>query len=298
MKQMSIRKEVQISGKGIHSGRDCTVKFIPAEPNSGICFIRTDIPGSPEILASWKNVCHTDRATSLGTGNIKVKTVEHVLSALNGLGVTNLRIELNNEELPILDGSSKIYCEVLHSSGMIEQNKLVKKYFIQNEYAFSSTEKNSIIKISPAEQLQITYHLNYFDTIKQSYTYVFSSETYASQVAPARTFSLISDLEYLFEKGLIGGINEAAGFVVVDDFSKIHTFEKRFSLNMNAFLHSEGALTVASKEKLRFSDEMVRHKILDIIGDLTLSENQIVGYIEANGTGHAENIGLIKKIFG
>lgn len=296
MKQRTITQEARISGTGIHTGCKSAVRFLPADANTGIRFVRTDLQNSPVISAELKNVCDTERATSLACKDAKVRTVEHLMSAMFGLGVSNLRVELDGEEIPILDGSSKIYCDLLTSCGLTEQSGELKRHIIQKELSFSGKKNGSLIKASPCDTFQISYHLNYADTIKQSYTYKFSPETYYSEIAPARTFSLLSELEYLLDKGLLSGIKAAEGFAVVDDNAKIDDFTKKFDVNMNEFLHTGDGLSIIGKEKLRFPDEMARHKILDIIGDFALSGHYIQGHIEAFGTGHAENIALLRKI--
>lgn len=298
MKQKTITNETCISGTGIHTGCKSTVRFLPAEANTGIHFVRTDLKNSPAVSAELKNVSNTDRATTLSPGGIKVRTVEHLMSALFGLGINNLRIELDGEEVPILDGSSKMYYEILSSCVRTEQDERVRELIVKQEYVFVNPHNNSTIKIMPCDQFRITYHLNYAEKIKQDLTYTFSPETYFSEIAPARSFSLLSELEYMLRKGLLSGIKEAEGFAVVDDPSKIKEFAAKFYVNMDTFLHSNGELTIISKEKFRFPDEMIRHKILDIIGDFTLSRCYIRGHIEAFGTGHSENIGLMKTIFG
>lgn len=298
MKQKTIAHETRISGTGIHTGSACSLTFLPSHANTGISFVRTDLKDSPSISADLMNVFDTDRATILASGNTKVRTVEHLLSAVFGLGISNLTIELDSEEVPISDGSSKVYCDILKSCGLKEQPEESKYRIIEKEFVFSDPSKNSLIRVTPCDNFQITYHLNYGDKIKQNYTYKFSTETYYSEIAPARTFSLLSELEYLLEKGLISGIKVAEGFAVVDDLSKMEGFATKFSVNMDTFLHSGDTFSIISKEKLRFPNEMVRHKILDIIGDLALSGYSIHGHIEAFGTGHSENIGLMKTIFG
>ncbi|MBL7961255.1 UDP-3-O-acyl-N-acetylglucosamine deacetylase [bacterium] len=298
MKQNTIQTEVFISGKGIHSGKAASVKFLPAEANSGIYFVRADLKGSPPIPALWNNICDTERAATLGIGEVKVRTVEHLLSAIFGLGIINLTIEIDNEEVPILDGSSKMYYELLVSSGVREQSEEVEFHSIQKEIVFRNQKNSSFIRITPANELHITYHLNYAEKFKQNFTYQFSRHTYHDQIAPARTFTLLSELEYLLDKGLITGISDAAGFAVVDDFSKINKLEKKIDMNLDSFIHSDGKATIISKEKLRFADEMVRHKILDIIGDFALSGSYVRGHVEAFGTGHSENIGLLRSVFG
>lgn len=298
MRQKTISKETLVSGTGIHTGCKSTLRFLPAEANTGICFVRTDLKNSPAVSAELRNVSNTDRATTLSSENVKIRTVEHLMSAVFGLGISNLRIEMDGDEIPILDGSSKVYCDLLTSCGLTEQPDELKRHIIQRELSFSGKKNGSLIKVSPCETFQITYHLNYADTIKQSYTYKFLTETYGSEIAPARTFSMLSELEYLLDKGLLSGIKESEGFAVVDETSKIDEFAAKFDVNMNDFLHTGDAFSIISKEGLRFPDEMARHKILDIIGDIALSGHYIQGHIEAFGTGHAENIGLMKMLFG
>lgn len=298
MKQQTIKTESHISGKGIHTGREATVRFVPAQPNSGIIFIRTDLKNAPEISARLENVVDTERATTLASENVRVRTVEHVLAAVFGLGISNLTIEIDAEELPIMDGSSKIYYETLLSSGLEEQSEESRRCVIQKEMSFSNSADTSWIRIKPCDEFQITYHLNYADWIKQYYTYTFSPATFFSEIAPARTFSLLSELEHLLKKGMLTGIKEAAGFALVDDKSKLISFRENFSVDLDKFHHFNGGLSIISKEKLRFPDEMARHKILDIIGDFALSGYYIKGHIEAFGTGHSENIGLMKILFG
>lgn len=298
MKQRTISHEACISGTGIHTGCKSTLRFLPAETNTGICFVRTDLKNSSAVLAELQNVTNTDRATTLSSENVKIRTVEHLMSAVFGLGINNLLIELDGEEIPILDGSSKVYCDLLKSCGLTEQSDEVKHHIIRKEFSLSGKKSGSLIRVSPNDALQITYHLNYEEKIKQSCTYKFITETYDSEIAPARTFSLLSELEYLLEKGLLNGIKEAEGFAVVDDTSKINEFAKKFDVNMNEFLHTGNELSIIAKERLRFPNEMARHKILDIIGDLALSGHYIQGHIEAFGTGHAENIGLMMMLFG
>jgi UDP-3-O-[3-hydroxymyristoyl] N-acetylglucosamine deacetylase/3-hydroxyacyl-[acyl-carrier-protein] dehydratase len=297
MNQRTITHESCISGIGIHTGCKSILRFIPAETNSGIIFVRTDLKNSPAVSAELINVSNTDRATTLSSDDVKIRTVEHLMSAIFGLGISNLRIELDGEEIPILDGSSKIYCDVLESCGFTEQSGEIKRHIIQKKLSFSGKKNGSLIKISPCDSFQITYYLNYADTIKQSYTYKFSPETYYPEIAPARTFSLLSELEYLLDKGLLNGIKESEGFAVVDDRSKINEFSAKFSVNMDDFLHTDGELSIISKEKLRFPDELARHKILDVIGDFALCGMDLWGHIEAFGTGHFENHELIKRIF-
>ncbi len=297
MKQQTIQNEIRISGKGIHTGKPSTVRFVPAETEAGICFVRTDVRHSPPILATWRNVVDTTRATTLGFERIKVRTVEHLLSAVYGAGITNLRIEIDGEEVPILDGSALEFCQQLTEAGIVEQSGEIQTFTVKSDVIVDHPTKASKIRITPSNDFVITYHLNYSDAIKQDLSYTFSSKTYSRDIAPARTFSMISELESMLDQGLLRGIPDAPGFAVIDNESKIEHLQRKTGTDLNPFLSQSNGLSVLSREPLRFSDEMVRHKILDILGDLALSGHYIQGHFEAFGSGHSENVALLRKLF-
>jgi UDP-3-O-[3-hydroxymyristoyl] N-acetylglucosamine deacetylase/3-hydroxyacyl-[acyl-carrier-protein] dehydratase len=294
MKQKTIKTEFSITGKGIHTGKPAVVRFLP-KANEGIYFVRMDKLNSPHIPAHWKNVSDTNRATTLGVGAVKVRTVEHLLSALYGSGISNLRIEIEGEEVPILDGSALEYFQLFDHTGIVELSADIRTLVVQNELSVTDLNKNSTISITPANNFTITYHLNY-DKIEQSFSYVFSLESYSRDIAPARTFSMLSELEFMLDQGIIRGIKDAPGFAVIDNDSKIEHLQKKIGTDLLPFTHKNDNLPILSKERLRFPDEMVRHKILDIIGDFALSGCYIQGHVEAHGTGHSENIALLSKI--
>ena len=295
MKQKTIKTEISVSGKGIHAGKPAVVRFLPAGMNEGINFARMDIHNSRLISGNWKNVVDTVRATTLGIGEVKIRTVEHLLSAVYGTGITNLRIEIDGEEVPILDGSAMEYFRLFTHTGIVEQSNEARTLALQQEFSVTDSVKNSKIKITPANSFTITYHLNY-KGIEQRLSYTFSSETYSHDIAPARTFSMLSELEFMLDQGLIRGIQDAPGFAVIDNDSKIEHLQKKIGTDLLPFTHKNDKLPILSKERLRFPDEMVRHKILDIIGDFALSGCYIQGHVEAHGTGHSENIALLSKI--
>ncbi len=297
-RQKTIGRAASVSGIGLHSGMPVTVKFLPQEENSGIYFLRTDLPNSFPVPADWRNVCDTRRATSVSAGGVKVRTVEHLLAAAFGLGITNLRVELNAEELPVLDGSGEVYYEILSNCRILEQSEPYPIYKVKQKYEYHDSEKISYITISPCDKFKITYRIHFHDTLQQIHTYEFSYEDFQREIAGARTFCLLSEMDGLLKAGLVSGINRNAGFIVMDDASKLDSLSDLMDLNVREHIYRQADGTVISAEKPRFENEMARHKILDLIGDFALSEKFILGHVEAYRTGHADNIALLKTVFG
>jgi UDP-3-O-[3-hydroxymyristoyl] N-acetylglucosamine deacetylase/3-hydroxyacyl-[acyl-carrier-protein] dehydratase len=221
MRQRTLSKPANLSGSGLHTGKPVQVAFLPAKANHGITFVRTDRPTSLPIPAVWRNVISTQRATVLGVQDVNVRTAEHVMAAVFGSGISNLRIELNAEELPILDGSSRIYSEVLSAGHIIEQAEERPSYRIEEEYTYGDPQKKSLIKISPYDAFRITYRLNFNEKIRQVHDYTFSPESFQNEIAGARTFCLLSEMDAMRKAGLVSGIDPNAGFVVIDDAAKI-----------------------------------------------------------------------------
>jgi UDP-3-O-[3-hydroxymyristoyl] N-acetylglucosamine deacetylase/3-hydroxyacyl-[acyl-carrier-protein] dehydratase len=298
MRQRSLSKPAAISGFGLHTNKPVHVDILPAEENTGINFFRTDRTNTLPIPADWKNVCSTQRATSLSAHDHNVRTVEHLLAAIFGSGISNLHIELDAEELPGLDGSSRMYSEVLDAGGVMDQFEERPVFEIGRKYEFGDLQKKSFIRISPYDGFRVTYSLNFDERIRQSYDYEFSHESFRNEISGARTFCLLSEVEPMMKTGLISGINPNVGFVVIDDAAKLDSLTEIMKMDARPYVHHLSDVSVASIEKPRFENEMARHKILDILGDFALSGKYILGHIEAYGTGHTENIALLKAIFG
>lgn len=270
--QKTIKKETVYKGVGLHTGNTSTIKFIPAPANHGVCFIRKDLPGEPKIPAVIDYVTGVVRGTTLSVDGVSVHTVEHICSALLGLGIDNLIIEVDANEPPVADGSALPFAEALLKSGLVEQSE-PKKILVLSEpviYRFNETS----IQIEPAEGFSIHCQLTYDHPMlsKQEATFQITPETYLKEIAPARTFCFDYEVEALKRKGLArGGSLDNAVVVGVD---RIHNKEK----------------------SLRFPDEFVRHKILDFMGDLFLLGRTLQGKVSAVKVGHGHNINFVKEL--
>lgn len=273
LKQKTIKQECAISGVGLHTGASSTVKFKPAPANSGITFIRVDLPGAPIIKVNADNVSAEAgmlRCTSVGKGDHVIRTVEHLMSALCGLEITNLTIEINAQELPGLDGSGIDYYNAFKNAGILEQDVEAQIYQIKEPIG---VELNGCsIFVVPASDFRISYTLSYNHPLLKSQFVDFRicSETYEKEIGPARTFCLEKEAQELQSKGLGLGANFQNTLVVGD----------------NGVINN----------KIRYPDEFARHKVLDFIGDLYLLGLPIRGHVYAIRSGHTLNIQLLKKI--
>lgn len=270
MKQRSILREVSIKGKSLHTGEEVQLTLKPGAENTGIIFKRVDLFGKPEIRPLADNVDDLVRSTTVAEGHAKVHTVEHVLSALNGCGVDNVIIEMDASEPPILDGSAKHFVNLVQEAEPVEQ-EAERKYF-RLEEPISVTRGGSSLIALPYDGFQITCTSADDRGIHtQHLSLDIEPETYIAQIAPARTFTIYEDIEELLKLGKIKGGSLDSAIVIKGD-------------------------KIVSKEPLRFSDEFVRHKMLDIIGDIVLAGMPIKAHIVAVRPGHALNAELSKAL--
>lgn len=270
MKQRTILREVSISGKGLHTGDKVTLIFKPAPVDQGIVFVRTDIYGRPELKPEVSMVSDLVRSTTITSGHAKIHTIEHVLSALMGMGIDNIRVELDSNEPPILDGSAKFFVNLLQEAEPVEQDK--DRSYFQLKEPVSVTEGNRSLIALPYDGLKITCTSADDRGIHTQHLSIdIDPETYIAQIAPARTFTIYEDIEELLKLGKIQGGSLDSAIVIKGD-------------------------KIISKEPLRFKDEFVRHKILDIIGDISLLGMPLKAHIIAVRPGHALNAELTKKL--
>ena len=266
--QTTVASAVSYTGIGLHSGRDVTITLRPAPVDSGIVFVRTDLPGQPSVAATADNVTATMRATTLESGSAKVFTVEHLLAALYAGGIDNCFIDISAVEPPVADGSSLPFMDLLEQAGTVCLESLRSETVIHE--ALAVRQDNKFITILPYDGLRITFtSVNSHPQIGVQFgDYEITAETFSREIAPARTIGFMYEVQALQAQGLaLGGSLDNA--VVYDD---------------------EKALNV-----LRFPDELVRHKILDIVGDLFLA-GRVRGHVIAVQSSHALNTGLAKKI--
>ncbi len=271
--QKTIAGEASISGVGLHTGQETTVTFKPAPVDTGIRFVRGDLEGKPEIEVKAENAVLEESLylTALGqNGELQVLTVEHVLAAVSGLGIDNLFIELNSSEPPIADGSAKPFVDAMRKAGIVTLDK--PKTFIEVKEPIWLFENGLELALIPSPRLEVTYKIDYDHPAVgiRSASFLITEDTFAEKIAPARTFCFLKDVDKLRQEGKIKG----------------GSLENAIVIGENDFLN----------EELRFSDEIVRHKILDVIGDLSLLGSPIKGHIIAVRSGHAFNIRFVQKV--
>jgi len=272
-KQKTLKNEVSFSGIGIHTGVQVFMRFVPAKVSTGIVFKRIDLPGQPIIPATVEYVTDTDRSTTIGLADIRVHTVEHVLAAIRAFEIDNLCIEVSNIEPPIGNGSSDVFVEMIEKGEVVEQELEVPIVKLQNPVYYSDGEIHLVA--IPFDGYRISYTLNYPETniLKAQYHSVLVNQAnFKQEIAPCRTFSLYREVSWLMDKGLIKGGSLDNAVIIKDD-------------------------VVFSKNGLFFSDEMVRHKILDMIGDLSLVGFNFHAHIIALRSGHSTNFAFAKKLF-
>ncbi|MBI1939744.1 MAG: bifunctional UDP-3-O-[3-hydroxymyristoyl] N-acetylglucosamine deacetylase/3-hydroxyacyl-ACP dehydratase [Ignavibacteriales bacterium] len=296
--QRTIDKPVSLSGVGLHTGTSSTITFKPAPENYGIKFVRVDIGGRPEIPANVDYVVDISRGTTLGLGDAKVHTVEHVLAAIVGLQIDNIIIEMDGIEPPIGDGSSLPFVELLDKAGFVTQNT-PKDYLVIDQTVMHNDEKNQVdIVALPLDGYRITVMIDYQNpALGSQHSGMFDLEKeFVSEFAPARTFCFLSEVEALSDAGLIKGGNIDNAIVIVDheiDKSGLDHLQNKLGIEHELAVSSEGYL---NNNKLRYRNEPARHKVLDMLGDLALIGVPIKAQILAARPGHKANIEFAKKI--
>ena len=290
-KQRTIKKEISLSGIGLHTGVNCTMTFKPALPDQGIRFVRADLPDKPWVIADVDHVVEISRGTTLQKGEAKVFTVEHVLAAFAGIQIDNMIVELDNVEPPVCDGSAKPYVDKLLEAG-IETQDADKFYLeIDTPMAYSESERDVDLVVAPSDDLRITFMIDYKNpALGTQYTTLVNLEKeFVEEFAPARTFCFLSEVEMLKNSDLIkgGGIDNA--IVIYDsDLGQIEVDRIRKVLNLNdkCFVGETG---IINDIPLRFYNEPVRHKTLDLLGDLMLIGVPFKGHVLAARSGHKAN---------
>jgi len=296
--QQTINKEISIDGVGLHTGLKSKITFKPAKEDSGINFVRTDVDNCPLICANIDNVIDIARGTIIAKEQHKIHTVEHVLSALSGLEIDNILIEISSKEPPIMDGSSRPFIELLQKVGIKKQSMLRKELIIDKTVSYNDKKNGIEIHLLPSDSFKITFISDYnVDSIgTQHFTFDFTKEKYINDISSARTFCLFSEIMPLMEAGLIKGGSTDNALVFIDkkiNNSEVEKICNIFKIESNISIGDEGIL---NNIKLRFPDEPVRHKILDLIGDLALLGMPIRGHVIATKSGHASNVQFVKKI--
>jgi UDP-3-O-[3-hydroxymyristoyl] N-acetylglucosamine deacetylase / 3-hydroxyacyl-[acyl-carrier-protein] dehydratase len=268
--QQTLNRPASFSGVGLHSGNRVNMTFLPAPPNSGIRFRRVDLDGKPEIEARVENVTETNRSTTLAKGNTKVHTVEHVLAAFAGYGVDNAIVELDANEPPIADGSSREFCKMIQTAGFAPQNERREVYKITAPIELQVGETE--MTLFPYDGFKVTCtSSDKGGRFTQFYSLEVTAKTWETELSNARTFCFYEEIEYLIKNGLIKGGSLENAVVIRDD-------------------------AVLTNEPLRYTEEFVRHKILDIIGDLSLAGRPLQGHLIAVKPSHMANCELARLV--
>jgi UDP-3-O-[3-hydroxymyristoyl] N-acetylglucosamine deacetylase len=271
--QHTLEKSVSCYGVGLHSGAPVNLTIRPASEDSGIHFFRTDLDDKNGIPAHMDKVVDTRLATTIADKEMYVSTTEHLMAALQGYGVDNANIELDGAEVPIMDGSAGPFMLLLKRAGLKKQKAMRKVLRITKEIIFTSGD--SEIKIVPHEGFKVSGEIHFEDSFikTQSYTLDLSAEKFAQEISQARTFGYVEQVEELWAKGLAQGGN-------LDNVIAIHW-------DRNSILNESG---------LRFADEFIRHKVLDLIGDLALIGCPILGHVIATRCGHTQHLGFMRAL--
>ncbi len=296
-RKRTIKKEVSYRGVGLHSGQTSTITFKPADKDAGIIFVRTDLPDNPEIPADIDHVIDISRGTTIGIKDATVATIEHVLAAVKGLNIDNVRIEVNGPEVPVADGSAIVFLELLKQAGIHEQEEEREYMEITEAISFSSPEDNVDIVIVPSDSLKVTFMVDYKQkALGTQYTWLPSLSVFEKDFASARTFCFLHEIIQLKEAGLIKGGSLTNALVVADpdtSEAEICRLKKIFGYEGEIVVGPDGLL---NNTPLRYYNEFVRHKVVDLIGDIALLGVPIKGHILAARSGHKTNVALVKKL--
>lgn len=268
-RQLTIARSVTYSGVGLHTGNQCHMTFLPAEAGTGLRFVRVDLEGHPEILVDPDHVIGVERGTSIGVDGTKVHTIEHVLAAVAVRGIDNLRIELDASEPPVGDGSSLPFWNALEEAGICELDAPRVRYRVEEPIFYQDGDVE--IVLLPSDRLQISLSIDFDHPLvgHQFESFEITPETFEKEIAPARTFGFLHEIEQLKAAGLIRGGNLRNAIVIGDD-------------------------KILNEERLRFDNELVRHKILDLLGDLKVLNVDIEAHIVARRSGHRTHLALVQ----
>ncbi len=296
VKQTTIKSEITLTGVGLHTGQEVSMTFKPAPINNGYTFIRIDLEGQPVIEADANYVVNTQRGTNLEKLGVKIQTSEHVLAAFVGCDVDNVIIELNASEPPIMDGSSKYFVEAIEKVGIVEQEAKRNVYVVKENISFTDEATGSEILVMPCDDYQVTTMVDFGTKVLGTQNATMKNiSVFKTEIANARTFSFLHELESLLENGLIKGGDLNNAIVYVDKEISENTMQnlKKAFGKENISVTPNGILDNLT---LHYPNEAARHKLLDVVGDLALIGTKIRGKVIANKPGHFVNTQFAKKM--
>ncbi|MDD2389667.1 MAG: UDP-3-O-acyl-N-acetylglucosamine deacetylase [Desulfobacterales bacterium] len=272
LRQRTISRPATCSGIGVHSGREVSLTIKPAPVNHGIKFIRTDLPGRPEIAAHFNKVVDTSLATVIGYDGVIISTIEHIMATFSAFSIDNAHVEVNDYELPIMDGSAAPFVSMIRQAGVIEQEAPRYFFIVKKTIALHQGDRSVVIYPSPIYKITCNIDFKHPLINQQSLTIDVTEKTFENEIAGARTFGFLHELEYLKKYG----------------FARGGALDNAIVIDKHNILNPDG---------LRFPDEFVRHKILDCIGDFSLLGMPILGHVVATRSGHFFNHEFLKQFF-
>lgn len=294
--QKTLGKSVKVNGIGLHTGHAVEINILPAPENHGYKFQRTDIEGKPIINALVDNVVDTSRGTTIEENGARVHTVEHILAALYGLEIDNALIEINGPELPILDGSSKIYVDSILEAGIAEQTEEKKYFVVKNNVVFNDEANDIEIIAIPDSKLNLSVIIDYKSNVLLAQNASLQGlENFKNEISSCRTFVFLHELEYLVKNNLIKGGGLENAIVIVDKVLPQEELDRLADLFNKPRVKLDGP-GILNDKPLAFHNEPARHKLLDLVGDLALVGQPIKGRIIARKSGHLSNVEFAKKI--
>lgn len=273
LRQRTLGSSVSLKGVGLHTGRKCKATFRPAPENTGIVFVRTDIKGSPSFRAHVSNVVDVVRGTTLGEGEARVYTIEHILSAFNGFDIDNAYVDLDDNEPPVADGSAREFVRMINEAGIVEQSAPRTFFTVSEPFEYSASQ--TVIRIEPSDRFTIECEIEYAHhpmVGRQALVFTKGVDDYSREIAPARTYCFDYEIEALRKKGLAKG----------------GSMENAIVIGPEGIYNPESAL--------RFQNELVRHKILDLMGDLMLVGGPIRAKVTAKRCGHGHNVHFLRQL--
>ncbi len=296
MKQITLANSFSVSGKGLHSGRELNAEFCPAPDNHGYKIQRIDLEGMPVIDCLAENVSATTRGTVLSKGDVSVSTIEHAMAALYALGVDNCLIKVDGPELPILDGSARIYVEEIEKAGLVEQKDDKDFYIVKHKIEIADEATGSKLMILPDDEFSVEVKVN-FDSpvLANQYASMEHVSDFKQEIAPARTFVFVREIEPLLKAGYIKG-GDLDNAIVIYDSPMTHEALKSISDLVGVECPNIENYGYINASPLQFENEPARHKLLDIIGDIALIGRPLKGKIIATKPGHGINTHLAKEI--
>ena len=295
-KQTTISKSTSLKGVGLHTGKNVTLKFLPAVENFGYAFKRVDLEGEPIIKADASLVTSTQRGTCLEKNGVSIQTCEHVLAALVGLEIDNVIIELDSSEPPIMDGSSKFFIEALEKAGVKKLDNFREVYVVKDVISYIDEDTGSEITIIPSEEYQVTTMVDFGTKVLGTQNANLTKlSNFKNEISNSRTFSFLHELEMLLEEGLIKGGDLNNAIVYVDKPLSKDTMEKlKIAFNKETIAVKPNG--ILDNLNLHYPNEAARHKLLDVVGDLALIGTRLKGKVIANKPGHYVNTQFAKKM--